>query len=36
MLTGGDEETKEDKAVEVIKTETEDKKELANNTKIIK
>jgi Na+-transporting NADH:ubiquinone oxidoreductase subunit E len=38
MLTGGDEEAEEEKTevVEVNKTETEDKKELANNTKIVK
>jgi len=36
MLTGGDEEPKEEKTAEVIKTETENKKELANNTKIVK
>jgi Na+-transporting NADH:ubiquinone oxidoreductase subunit E len=35
MLTGGDEEPKEDKTAEVIKTEAEDTKELANNTKIV-
>jgi len=36
MLTGGDEEApKKNTTAEVIKTNTEDKKEIANNTKVI-